>query len=495
MLGVLADTTGEDLTAEGHNVMLKDKLLNSAFQHLTGFQSLVLLSPDGRVLSFASRDALPAESVPAKAYATESCFLHTRDTSLPALSNIKISPISGKPTLLMSQPVVDARGRIVAVLLGELRIDLIESLRAKIHFGTGGHSAIVDKKGHVIAHPNAAWMADMHDLSSWPVVQEALANKSGVMEFHSSFTHADMVAGYATVPEIGWGILVPQPKAEIEARIDAVLWSHLSWGVAGVALALLLALLLARWITRPIRQLAAHAVGLADTESKRSLNVPARGAPREIEQLAQALSDTLAGLRASRLEVVELNQSLQRRVESATEQLQQANTQLQVLASYDHLTSIANRRHFETTLDNTLRRRARDAEPANLMLIDVDNFKEINDRFGHPAGDAVLVQLAGLLQTAMRTDDLVARYGGDEFVALMRCPPDIARRRAEDILAAIESNEFLWDNKVLRTTVSIGLLCCENDCNGNIDALLCAVDAALYDAKQRGRNRVVTVTL
>jgi diguanylate cyclase (GGDEF)-like protein len=129
------------------------------------------------------------------------------------------------------------------------------------------------------------------------------------------------------------------------------------------------------------------------------------------------------------------------------------------------------------------------------MLIDVDNFKEINDRYGHPAGDAVLVKLAAILQTAMRTDDLVARYGGDEFVALMRCAPDVAARRAEEIRAAIETQEFTWENKIMHTTVSVGLLSCKGAASRSIDGLLRAVDAALYDAKERGRNQVVAVSL
>lgn len=494
MLGVLADMVGNDMAA-GHAAQFEAKLLDTAFQHLTGFRSLVLLSRDGRVQSFVTRDAVPVGWSAESAYATESCFIQTRDTGLPALSNIKLSPMTGRPTLLVSQPVMDARGQVVAVLIGELRVDLIESLRTKIHFGVSGHSAIVDQRGHVIAHPNAAWMTQMRDLSSWPIVQAATGNKNGVMEFHSSFTRADMVAGYATVPDIGWGVLVPQPKAELEERINAVLWSHLRWGVVGVMLALLLAFLLTRWITHPIKKLATAAADLASPRSDRGIIVPINGAPREITQMAQALSDTLSGLRASRQEVVELNQSLQCRVDSATEQLRLANQQLQVLASNDHLTSIANRRHFETILGNALRRRAQDTEPASLMLIDVDNFKEINDRFGHPAGDAVLVQLAGILQSAMRPNDLVARYGGDEFVALMHCAPDVAKRRAEDILSVIDAHAFQWERETLRTTVSIGLLSCKDENCGNIDTMLCAVDTALYDAKQRGRNQVVAITL
>ena len=99
------------------------------------------------------------------------------------------------------------------LLIGELKIAPIEKLRRGIRFGKGGHSAIVDNHGRVIAHPNPDWMNnDIVDLSNLPIVQKMMAGETGVTEFFSPFKKHDMVAGYTSVAGLGWGIMVPQPK-------------------------------------------------------------------------------------------------------------------------------------------------------------------------------------------------------------------------------------------------------------------------------------------
>ena len=118
---------------------------------------------------------------------------------------------------------------MIGVLLGELRTDLIEELRRTIRFGEKGHSAIVDKFGRVIAHPNPKWMEEMHDLSAQDLVQKMMRGESGVTEFYSPFLKEQMVAGYAAVPEIGWGVMVPQPKSEIERQVRALLYAQFGW--------------------------------------------------------------------------------------------------------------------------------------------------------------------------------------------------------------------------------------------------------------------------
>jgi len=145
--------------------------------------------------------------------------ISARDTGESRLSGIQTSPLDGKPTLILSQPVKNKKGAIESVLISELRISLIENLRRNIHFGERGHSAIVDQNGRVIAHPNPDWMKSMRDLSHLPVVKAMMAGKTGVTEFYSPFVKQNMVAGYTAVPGIGWGIMVPQPKSEVARQV------------------------------------------------------------------------------------------------------------------------------------------------------------------------------------------------------------------------------------------------------------------------------------
>jgi len=163
----------------------------------------------------------------------------------------------------------------------------------------------------------------------------------------------------------------------------------------------------------------------------------------------------------------------------------------------DPLTGIPNRRFFERRLSEELDRWFRRQEPLVYMLVDIDHFKQVNDRYGHQAGDRVLQQVAEVLGRDLRGGDVLARYGGEEFVMLL---PGTTRRQgatiAQRLCGNIARHTFvLPDQKTLAVTVSIGVACLSPDSalDGQAPAawLFQYADAALYQAKQSGRNRVV----
>ena len=160
--------------------------------------------------------------------------------------------------------------------------------------------------------------------------------------------------------------------------------------------------------------------------------------------------------------------------------------EVQRLAAVDELTSLANRRTFETTLHREVARAVRTGEDLSLLLLDIDHFKQVNDRHGHPMGDAVLRYVGRVLATLGREVDLPARYGGEEFaVILPSCPPDEAVRVAERLRQGIAG-----DNAPLAVTASVGVSALPRHA-ATAEALIKAADAALYQAKQGGRNRTV----
>ena len=489
VLTMLADQIGaQSRTA---TPAFSQKVLNSTLRHMDGFKSLIHVGTNGSIRAISTRNDQGVYDK--RLFAHEKSFVITRDTGKKWLSDIKPSPISGEPTLILSTPVRDGRGKMTGVVLGELRVELIEKLRRNIRFGEKGHSAIVDRRGRVIAHPNPEWMAEMRDLSAWPVVQAMMAGQTGVTEFYSPFIKSDMVAGYASVPEIGWGVMVPQPKSEVAAQVRRLMASHIGWGLLGLGLAVILGFFLVRWITRPINRLAAGVQALSANDYNGTLPETSPRAPREISVLGNALHQLVEGLRKSRDRYNALNRSLQARVDEATQQLRYANSRLEAQASRDYLTELANRRHFETALNRTLNRRVSDHDPLCVMLIDIDNFKEINDEYGHAAGDAVLMRVAELLQSAMRPGDLVARYGGDEFVVQMNCDSEVGLSRAQQIREVIDQNKFLWQDHEIHATVSIGLFNRPPDRQLDAESILRQADHAMYEAKRQGRNTVVEI--
>jgi diguanylate cyclase (GGDEF)-like protein len=179
-------------------------------------------------------------------------------------------------------------------------------------------------------------------------------------------------------------------------------------------------------------------------------------------------------------------------INQATKELRVANEKLQETAQSDFLTSLANRRYFEMDLGDIISRDDSGFDHVSLLLFDIDNFKTINDNFGHAAGDEVLTHVAGVLESFMRQGDVVARYAGDEFVIRFSCDGRVAVSRANQIRQAIENLEIQWRNRILNITVSIGIYSVVLADSLNVKEILHNVDIAMYEAKKRGRNCVKT---
>ena len=163
------------------------------------------------------------------------------------------------------------------------------------------------------------------------------------------------------------------------------------------------------------------------------------------------------------------------------------------LAEYDELTGLLNRRGMANRFKRLLDRARRDGAPQiNLAIIDMDHFKAINDRFGHAAGDQVLVELAKRLAALVRPNDLCVRLGGEEFAVFWTgVPADMAAAMAERIRLAISIRPFQTREGLLRCSVSIGL--CRMKPEESLDDFIDRADQALYVAKEGGRNKVVVL--
>jgi diguanylate cyclase (GGDEF)-like protein len=179
-----------------------------------------------------------------------------------------------------------------------------------------------------------------------------------------------------------------------------------------------------------------------------------------------------------------------RRVLALEENLVQAREEMRFKATHDALTSLWNRASIFSITCSELRRAAREATPTSLLLCDLDHFKQINDKYGHLAGDAVLEEVARRLITAVRAYDAVGRYGGEEFLILLsNCGDQGLRARAEDIRSAIASAPIQTGTAALSITISIGAVTCDNwKDNLSLESVLAQADEALYRAKDAGRN-------
>jgi diguanylate cyclase (GGDEF)-like protein len=165
-----------------------------------------------------------------------------------------------------------------------------------------------------------------------------------------------------------------------------------------------------------------------------------------------------------------------------------------VMAALDHLTGVANRRSLIAALDRDVARAVRMRESIALMMVDIDHFKNVNDQYGHPMGDRVLCSVVNVLRQRVRAQDLVGRYGGEEFMVVL---PDTtlvgAEQLARELCKAVEESRCPMDGVEgpgISVTVSIGVFGGRLDSGDSWDMLIAAADRALYQAKSNGRNRV-----
>jgi two-component system cell cycle response regulator len=155
----------------------------------------------------------------------------------------------------------------------------------------------------------------------------------------------------------------------------------------------------------------------------------------------------------------------------------------------DGLTQIHNKRYLMETLEREIPRARRHARPLSVVMFDIDHFKSINDNYGHLAGDYVLKELATLVKSRLRPDDIVGRYGGEEFCALL---PETslpgAAAIAEDLRRRVQERAFVFEGETIPVTVSLG--CSELSVDTDVLTLIKTADERLYDAKRGGRNKV-----
>ena len=175
------------------------------------------------------------------------------------------------------------------------------------------------------------------------------------------------------------------------------------------------------------------------------------------------------------------------------EQLREAESFYHALSEHDALTGLYNARAFRSRYGRLLERAARTGAPISLLLIDIDHLKHINDRYGHPTGNKVLMHVANALREAKRSEDSAARWGGDEFAILLEgADATSARRVAENVVARVKAKPVAF-TRGLSVTVTVGA-CTAWHANPDAD-LFAAADRALYEGKREGRDRVAAVEL
>ena len=406
----------------------------------------------------------------------------------------------GEPPRLidLGAPVHDSHGVIVGVVVAQLSGSWAEFSRDSLGRSMADSDPVgvfvLDRDRRVVLGP-PEWRGQVLDL---PSAHAAVAGRTGAT-LEAWPDGVEYLVGHApttgrpTFETIGWTVLV---RKDLELALAPVTQVTRQIWLVAAALALsvlLVASLMARAIGTPLGKLAEAARRIRAGEP--GAGFPPESGYREARELSVALRALVDDLTRHQQELTALTQELEQRVRQRTLELSEANAQLEVLAMTDGLTGLANRRHFGDQLAREASRAAEVGKPLALVCLDIDHFKSINDRYGHPAGDAVLRRIALLLEEQVRGNDLLARIGGEEF-AVLAVDTDVgaAAQLGERLRAAVEAaGAISVGHASMTVTVSVGVAgftIRPGDVLKAPERLLAAADDALYLAKRNGRNRV-----
>ncbi len=236
-------------------------------------------------------------------------------------------------------------------------------------------------------------------------------------------------------------------------------------------------------ITRPLETIVKHF----------SSNEPIPAKARSIYSSAE-IESVRDQLQQAQFFMLEYQKTLQEQVEAKTKELREANKKLALVSVQDELTKIYNRRGFDQNVKNAFAVSIRHATPVTMAILDIDHFKDVNDEWGHAAGDQCIIMVAEEMKKRFKRDsDFVARYGGEEFVVFIAGGDiEIHRKMLEELRLNIANHEVFYEEQIISVTVSIGAYSVKDDLNITYDKLVSNADKLLYQSKSSGRNRLTT---
>lgn len=421
--------------------------LNSVRQNASEHEGLAIVAADGLVLT---------NSGSRTGFRLSPDQLNTLRTRDALVGDAYWDPGVNKPVIILVVPIRRDDGLFLGALSTKVNLrGLIDVLREQ---GTDGRTAYaVTEQGRVVIS-SAGNSADVMKATLSAATTRELLEREGQAIGQSRGQGRQVVAALRRVPQLRWAVIAEAPSTQEGSH-----GARATFLVLGLVVVVgLLAFFAGVFITRPVVRLSEAAARVAAGDL--AVDLPASGSSGEVGYLTRAFNTMVTRLRE-----------------------REGQSELEKLSLTDGLTGLYNRRHLMGTLASEVQRSRRLRRAFTVLLADVDHFKQYNDTHGHLAGDAALVKIAEVFRRTTRAVDCVARYGGEEFVVmLLECSIATAALVAERVRARIAETE-LGEG---RLTVSVGLA--EYPDGGETpEELIASADAAMYQAKSGGRNRVV----
>ena len=406
---------------------------------------------------------------------------------LAAVSRIEVSHvwrIGDQRIQVVSWPI-DGAGTGLS-LHAIVHLETVAALLANDVLGDSGVIFVADPNGNVLLGTPGAPLHSRHER---PLPQAHAVSKIAQYTLRSG---RPVVGSSQSFDRFGWTLVVEESYDEAFAPVVSVIQELLGINLGVVALFSLVAFWIARSTVRPIIALSDAALRIATGDT--GVVIPGGGRSDEIGVLTNAFNQMMTRLEHNQEELDEKRIEIEdanHRLIAQNQELQRVNEVFEQLSITDDLTKLHNNRFFQEHLPREMSRAERTDEPLSLILIDIDDFKQLNDRYGHSVGDAVLRRVADVMSCEVRDMDLLARYGGEEFALLAsQTTLEGAVALAEKLRVAVSEARFalvaLDGPTEIQVTVSSGVAAY----HGDEKAFFNEADRALYRAKEAGKDCV-----
>jgi len=449
--------------------------LSYVLERFPQYDALFLLDPSGRQLLWVGEALELPEDL-------------RREIAGVASSGLSPIRLSGEVRVqVTSASILDSWHRPLGSLHALLRLSVLDGVLASDRLGPSGETFLVSNQGH--------YLTSVRNLPAGGLFTRALPGSGDdvrVSDYRND--RGDHVVGGALrLDRFDWTLVVEENYEEAFKPAQIAIWQVLGINLVIVLIFSGLAYWIAQSMVGPVRALSSAARRIAD--GKIDVVIEETSSDDEIGLLTRSFNQMLSRLRRNRVELEESRVKIEEantRLRRQNDELQRMNETLEQLSITDGLTRLYNHRFFQEQLTREIARVEREGTELILALIDIDNFKQLNDRYGHASGDVVLCGVASTMKKVVRESDLLARYGGEEFALLPhKADLDGAISLAEKLRFAISATDTQIDHEgekvSTRVTVSIGIA----RYRGDRKVFFNDADRALYQAKASGKDCVV----
>ncbi len=441
-----------DVTESRLDPVATQKELDQLASLTNTFNAIIAVDSSGKVFAVRPKSAFLVGT-------------HLQDSQASQLLNAKgetaISVVFKGPDdrwlSIITRPIFATDGSYAGFVGGAMHLQggsALQNALDKLHYQGGSYFYIVDEMGTLVHHPDQSLIgSSFKDTKPVPAVLRGETGTQRTSDIESN----DRLVSYAPIPFANWGVVAQRPTNVALSNIGELFLRTLYYSLPLFIISLLAIWWVARFIAHPLRELADVAANL--------------------DNRAKFLRIRL--IKGWYVEAALIRKGLMQSFSAVGNRIRKLHKE----GSTDLLTGLVNRRGLDAAIEKLMEA----AQNVAVVMVDVDHFKTVNDRYGHAVGDDVLKTIAALIMAEARREDVVARMGGEEFVILLPTAGlDPAKRFAERLRSAIEQTHF---DSVGNVTISLGVACYPEH-GANVHDLLVLADAALYRAKVAGRNCV-----